>query len=99
MAKSSITDIPRNVSLGEKDNFGIEPFENGLTKFIENTNFFYMKYIYLSISHIHIYFNFYDTTIYTVNTTNYCIHTHTYSYIFIMHSYIDIYYLLYDDSC
>ncbi|WP_336071038.1 P-loop NTPase fold protein [Mesoflavibacter sp. CH_XMU1404-2] len=38
MAKSSITDIPRNVSLGEKDNFGIEPFENGLTKFIENTN-------------------------------------------------------------
>lgn len=38
MAKSSITDIPRNVSLGEKDNFGIEPFENGLTNFIENTN-------------------------------------------------------------
>lgn len=38
MIKSSITDIPRNVSLGEKDNFGIEPFEKGLTKFIENTN-------------------------------------------------------------
>ena len=38
MIKSSITDIPRNVSLGEKDNFGIEPFENGLTKFIQNTN-------------------------------------------------------------
>lgn len=35
---SSITDIPRNVSLGEKDTFGIEPFENGLTKFIEHTN-------------------------------------------------------------
>lgn len=35
---SSITDIPRNVSLGEKDNFGIEPFENGLTKFIDHTN-------------------------------------------------------------
>ena len=35
---SSITDIPRNVSLGEKDTFGIEPFENGLTKFIEYTN-------------------------------------------------------------
>ncbi|HUH73201.1 MAG TPA: P-loop NTPase fold protein [Chitinophagales bacterium] len=38
MKKSSITDIPRNVSLGEKDNFGIEPFEKGLTTFIDNTN-------------------------------------------------------------
>lgn len=36
--KSSITDIPRNVSLGEKDNFGIEPYEQGLTRFIDNTN-------------------------------------------------------------
>lgn len=38
MAKSSITDSPRNVKDGEKDNFGIEPFENGLTKFINNSN-------------------------------------------------------------
>lgn len=38
MIKSSITDNPRNVSNGEKDNFGIEPFENGLTKFINNSN-------------------------------------------------------------
>ena len=38
MIKSSITDSPRNVSTGEKDNFGIEPFENGLTKFINNSN-------------------------------------------------------------
>jgi len=38
MIKSSITDSPRNVSIGEKDNFGIEPFENGLTKFINNSN-------------------------------------------------------------
>ena len=38
LIKSSITDIPRNVSLGEKDNFGIEPFEKGLTRFIDNTN-------------------------------------------------------------
>jgi GTPase SAR1 family protein len=38
MIKSSITDSPRNVSNGEKDNFGIEPFENGLTKFINNSN-------------------------------------------------------------
>jgi len=36
--KSSITDIPRNISNGEKDNFGIEPFENGLTRFINHTN-------------------------------------------------------------
>jgi len=36
--KSSITDIPRNVSFGEKDTFGIEPFENGLTTFIKSTN-------------------------------------------------------------
>ena len=38
MMKSSITDKPRNVSNGEKDNFGIEPFENGLTSFINNSN-------------------------------------------------------------
>ncbi len=38
MIKSSITDSPRNVSKGEVDNFGIEPFENGLTKFINHTN-------------------------------------------------------------
>lgn len=38
MIKSSITDSPRNVSHGEKDNFGIEPFEKGLTKFINNSN-------------------------------------------------------------
>jgi GTPase SAR1 family protein len=38
MIKSSITDSPRNVSKGEKDNFGIEPFEKGLTKFINNSN-------------------------------------------------------------
>lgn len=36
--KSSITDSPRNVSKGERDNFGIEPFENGLTRFINNSN-------------------------------------------------------------
>lgn len=38
MIKSSITDIPRNVKEGEKDNFGIEPFERGLIRFIESTN-------------------------------------------------------------
>jgi len=38
MIKTSITDSPRNVIEGEKDNFGIEPFENGLTKFINNSN-------------------------------------------------------------
>lgn len=38
MIKSSITDIPRDVAREEKDNFGIEPFEKGLTKFIEHTN-------------------------------------------------------------
>ena len=38
MIKSSITDSPRNVSNGELDNFGIEPFEKGLTKFINNSN-------------------------------------------------------------
>ncbi|WP_067150363.1 KAP family P-loop NTPase fold protein [Pseudotamlana agarivorans] len=38
MIKSSITDSPRNLSNGELDNFGIEPFENGLTKFINLTN-------------------------------------------------------------
>ncbi len=35
---TSIVDIPRNVSKNEKDNFGIEPFEKGLTRFIENSN-------------------------------------------------------------
>ncbi|HIP33488.1 MAG TPA: hypothetical protein EYG89_01850, partial [Bacteroidia bacterium] len=38
MIKSSITDSPRDVSKGEKDNFGIEPFENGLTEFINKSN-------------------------------------------------------------
>jgi len=37
MNRTSITDIPRNVSV-EKDCFGIEPFEKGLTKFISSTN-------------------------------------------------------------
>ncbi len=36
--KSSITDIPRNVKKGEKDKFGIEPFEKGLIRFINTTN-------------------------------------------------------------
>ncbi len=36
--KTSITDIPRDVKKGEKDTFGIEPFEKGLVKFIETTN-------------------------------------------------------------
>lgn len=35
---SSITDSPRNASNDEKDNFGIAPFENGLTKFINNSS-------------------------------------------------------------
>ncbi len=35
MKVSSITDIPRNVSQGEKDNFGITPYENGLAEFIQ----------------------------------------------------------------
>lgn len=34
--RSSITDIPRNA--GDKDVFGIEPFENGLIRFINHTN-------------------------------------------------------------
>lgn len=33
---SSITDTPKKA--GKKDSFGIEPFENGLINFIENTN-------------------------------------------------------------
>ena len=36
MIKSSITDMPRNMAEGHIDRFGIEPFEKGLTKFIEN---------------------------------------------------------------
>jgi GTPase SAR1 family protein len=38
--KSSITDIPRNVAheSGKKDQFGIKPFEDGLTQFIKETN-------------------------------------------------------------
>lgn len=36
--KSSITDSPRDVSNGEKDNFGIERFELGLTNFINNSS-------------------------------------------------------------
>lgn len=35
---SSIIDSPRDLASGEKDSFGIEPFEKGLTKFIQNTN-------------------------------------------------------------
>jgi GTPase SAR1 family protein len=38
MFKSSITDKPRNLSSGENDQFGIEPFEKGLTQFINNSN-------------------------------------------------------------
>jgi hypothetical protein len=38
MIKSSITDSPRNVKDGEKDNFGIEPFEKGLIKFINTSS-------------------------------------------------------------
>ena len=36
IVKSSITDIPRLA--GEIDQFGIDPFEKGLVRFIENTN-------------------------------------------------------------
>ena len=36
--RSSITDIPRNVLEGERDQFGIQPFEDGLINFIENTS-------------------------------------------------------------
>ncbi len=36
--KSSITDIPRDINKGEKDNFGIEPYEQGLIQFINNTS-------------------------------------------------------------
>ncbi len=35
---SSITDVPRNVSKGEKDSFGITPYEEGLAQFINNSN-------------------------------------------------------------
>tara|TARA_R110002167_G_scaffold361745_1_gene580313 strand:+ start:865 stop:2769 length:1905 start_codon:yes stop_codon:yes gene_type:complete len=38
MIKSSITDSPRNKKDKELDNFGIEPFENGLTDFINKSN-------------------------------------------------------------
>lgn len=38
MTNTSITDIPRDVSLGENDKFNILPFEKGLTTFIQNTN-------------------------------------------------------------
>ncbi len=38
ITKSSITDIPRDVKKGEKDNFGIEPYEKGLIHFINNTS-------------------------------------------------------------
>lgn len=38
MFKSSITDKPRNSSIGDGDQFGIEPFEKGLTAFINNSN-------------------------------------------------------------
>jgi predicted KAP-like P-loop ATPase len=36
--KYSLTDIPRDVSKGEKDKLGIRPFEDGLTQFIEHAN-------------------------------------------------------------
>jgi t-SNARE complex subunit (syntaxin) len=36
--KYSITDIPRDIAKGEKDKFGIRPFEEGLTQFIEHAN-------------------------------------------------------------
>lgn len=36
--KSSITDIPRNSKDGDKDNFGISPYEKGLVHFIANAN-------------------------------------------------------------
>ena len=36
--KYSITDIPRDASKGESDDFGISQYEDGLTKFIENAN-------------------------------------------------------------
>ncbi len=36
--KTSITDIPRDSHKNEKDHFGIEQFEKGLTKFINSTN-------------------------------------------------------------
>lgn len=38
MQKSSITDIPRNALNNDKDNFGIEPYEKGLTRFINHTS-------------------------------------------------------------
>ncbi len=38
MIKTSITDIPRDVKKGEKDTFGIEPFEKGLVRFLKSTN-------------------------------------------------------------
>jgi len=34
--RTSITDLPKNAN--EKDNFGIEPFEKGLIRFIKHTN-------------------------------------------------------------
>lgn len=36
--KTSIADTPRDLSKEEKDNFGIEPFENGLVEFIKSTD-------------------------------------------------------------
>lgn len=36
--KFSLTDIPRDISKGEKDKIGISPFEDGLTQFIEYAN-------------------------------------------------------------
>ncbi len=38
LIKSSITDVPRDIKKGEKDNFGIEPYEQGLVQFINNTS-------------------------------------------------------------
>ncbi len=38
LTSSSITDIPRDVRLGEKDNFGITQYEQGLVEFISRAN-------------------------------------------------------------
>lgn len=38
VTKFSLTDIPRDISKGEKDKLGISPFEDGLTQFIEYAN-------------------------------------------------------------
>jgi hypothetical protein len=35
---TGITDVPRNVHKGDKDNFGISKYEDGLVEFIKRTN-------------------------------------------------------------